>query len=177
MDTMNRAQRRAYNKKHKTAYTKEQFEAALLLARLNAGGEFDLEKLAATSKYLHMDNIELVPDGTEVKLNYDAIKSRPQGDLTDKFKEWVEVHKDQIFHITREGSKDSLVCLQEDDSEVRWLFDLYSDILVKNADQWVPPYELDTSLKEYQPADIVEQAVNNYEPESETQTDSLKNLE
>lgn len=143
MDTMNRAQRRAYNKLHKTSYTKEQFEAALLLARLNAGGDFDLEKLAATSKFLHMDNIELVPDGTVVKLNYDNIYSRPQDELTDKFKTWVEANKDKEFHITREDAKDSLVCLEEDDSEVRWLFDLYSDILVKQGDAWVPPYELE----------------------------------
>ena len=159
MDSMNRAQRRAYNKKHKTSYTKAEFEAALLFARLSAGGDVDFEKLAASSPYVHMDNEELVPNGSLVKLNYENIYSRPQDDLTDKFKAWVEENKDKEFHLTREGAKDSLVCLQEDDSEVRWLFDLYSDILVKDGDKWVAPYELDTSLKEYQSADMVENAV------------------
>lgn len=139
---MNRAERRAYNKKHKTSFTREEFEAALLFARLKAGG-VDYAELAKSSPYVHMDNIELVPDGTLVKLNYDNIKTRPQDDLTDKFKSWIEENKDKEFHITREGSRDSLVCLQEDESEVKWLFDLYSDILVQHEGEWVPVFELD----------------------------------
>ena len=155
---MNRAERRAYNKKHKTSFTKEDFEIALLMGRLKAGGDVDFEELARQSPYVHLDNVELVPDGTLVKLNYEAIKSRPQGDLTDMFKKWIEENKDKEFHITREQSRDSLVCLEEDDSEIKWLFDLYSDILVKQDDKWVPVYEIDKGLKDYVPADLVQNA-------------------
>ena len=72
---MNREQRRRYNKKNKTNYTKEQFETMIALERLK-NGIFDLSDLQLPKDFIHMDNKELVPDGTEVKLNFDSLKER-----------------------------------------------------------------------------------------------------
>ena len=171
---MNRAQRRAYNKANKTSYTKEQFDIAYALSRLQ-NGEFDMDDLAKARQYVHIDNTELVPDGTVVKLNYNEIYSRPTDMLTDEFKAWVEENKDKEFHVTREGTSNSLVALEEDkrttelDGKIveapRWLFDLYSDLLVKTDEGFKPPYAIDAEMKDYVPADDVQRAMSQKEGE------------
>lgn len=152
---MNRAERRAFNKQHKTNYTKQELETAMALARLQSGQglEESMIKNLVENGVAHLDNYELVPDGTEVMLNYEEIQRRPQQDLTDEFKNWVEENKEKVFHLTREGSQNSLVCLEEDmrkavlDGEEvdapRWMFDLYSDIMVKYNGEWVPVWKYD----------------------------------
>lgn len=89
----------------------------------------DIE-LLRNSNFAHLDNVEACPDGTRCKLNVEEIQSRPQDDLTDKFKEWIEANKDKEFTITRENARNSLVSLTEDETEPRWLFDLYTDLLI-----------------------------------------------
>lgn len=147
---MNREQRRRYNKKNKTNYTKEQFETMIALERLK-NGIFDLSDLQLPKDFIHMDNKELVPDGTEVKLNFDSLKERCKNDdaTTEYFRNWVEresENPDKIYHITREGAHSSLVCLEEDVNFVeldgkqvkapRLFFDLFSDIKVFVEGEW-----------------------------------------
>lgn len=145
---MNRAERRKFNKLHKTSYSKKDFDMAILLDKMkrNQGlSDEDIETLM-TMNVAHYDNEELVPDGTQVKLNYEAIKSRPQKDLSDAYKAWLEENKDKEFHISRENVESSLVALAEDLREVeidgvkkkapQWLFDLYSDLYIMYNDEY-----------------------------------------
>ena len=150
---MNREQRRRYNKKNKTHWTKEQFETFLALERLKSGN-YDLSNMDLKDhEFIHVDNAELAPDGTEVKLNFDSLDYRCNHvDKTNEaFRNWVAEAKkepDKIYHITREGAKQSLVCLEEDKRTVeldgkeveapKWLFDLYADFLVFYEGSWVP---------------------------------------
>ena len=142
---MGRAERRAYNKKHGTKLTREEFDSIVAVARIQAG-IYDFSDLSVGSDFIHMDNTELVPEGTVCKLNYDAIMKRPKVDKQPEFLQWVEEHKDQELHVTRENAANSLICFVEDkrytiDSatgdSVRvppWLFDVYTDILIKDRD-------------------------------------------
>ena len=142
---MSRADRRAYNRKHKKHLTREQFDAMLAIARIQAGN-YDLSDLAVPKNFIHMDNTELVPDGCVCKLNYEEIQKRPADDKLPEFIEWVEEHKDVELHVTRENAENSLICFEEDvryrtnpetGEEERippWLFDCYTDILIKGAD-------------------------------------------
>lgn len=150
---MNREQRRRYNKKNKTHWTKEQFETFLALERLKRGN-YDLSNMDLKDhEFIHVDNTELAPDGTEVKLNFDSLDYRCNHvDKTNEyFRNWVVEAKkdpDKIYHITREGAKQSLVCLEEDDHEVeldgkmvkapRLFFDTYADLLFEYEGNWVP---------------------------------------
>ena len=150
---MNREQRRRFNKKNKTHWTKEQFETFLALERLK-NGNYDLSNLDLKDhEFIHVDNTELAPDGTEVKLNFNSLDYRCEHvDKTNEyFRNWVAEAKkdpDKIYHITREGARQSLVCLEEDDHEVeldgkmvkapRLLFDLYADLLVFYEGNWIP---------------------------------------
>ena len=142
---MGRAERRAYNKKHKVKLTREEFDMRIALARIQAGN-FNFSDLNISNDFAHMDNYELAPDGCVCRLNYDAIMSRPQADKMPEFLQWVEEHKDMDLHLTREDSVNSLVCFEEDErykenaetGEMervpRWCFDTYTDILVKQDD-------------------------------------------
>ena len=141
---MGRAERRAYNKKHGTQLSREQFDSLLAMARIKAGN-YDFSDLNVSSDFAHMDNYELVPDGCSCKLNYDAIMSRPNVNMNPEFLQWIEEHKDVELHVTRENAENSLICFEEDkrykldpetNQEVRvppWLFDTYTDILIKDA--------------------------------------------
>ena len=142
---MGRAERRAYNKKHKVNLTREEFDARIALARIQAGN-CDFSDLKISNDFAHMDNYELAPDGCVCRLNYEAIMSRPQADKMPDFLQWVEEHKDVDLHLTREDSVNSLVCFEEDERYrenpetgekeriPRWCFDTYTDILVKQED-------------------------------------------
>ena len=142
---MGRAERRAYNRKHGTNLTREQFDSMIAIARIQAGN-YNFSDLQVSSDFAHMDNYELVPEGCACKLNYDAIISRPHADKMPAFLQWVEQHKNAILHVTREGAENSLICFKEDEryttdpetgEQVRmppWLFDTYTDILIKSAD-------------------------------------------
>lgn len=149
---MNREQRRQFNRKNKTNFTKSDFDLMEAYKRIKAGN-LDIKDLDVPSDFLHIDNEELVPEGTPVKLYYEGIMSRPQKDLTQEFKDWIEEHKDKILHITRQEASNSLVCLAEDVKTVKenfadedrnighipWLFDIYSDFLYedKETGEWV----------------------------------------
>ena len=114
---LGRAERRAYNRKHKTKLTREQFDSLIALARINAGN-FNFSDLQVSPDFAHADNYELVPEGCPCKLNYDAIMSRPQADKVPEFLQWVKEHKDVELHVTREGAANSLICFKEDERYV-----------------------------------------------------------
>ena len=156
---MNRAQRRAYNKKNHTKFTREEFEAMFTLQKLQSG-KFTAEDYRKVNNLIHMDNEQIAPDGCIVKLDYEAIMSRPQADLTDEFKQWIEENKDKEFHLTREGTTSSLVSFEEDiketelDGEVvrkpRWMFDLFTDLYVKVGDEFKKPFDIENSTEGYE---------------------------
>ena len=151
---MNRKMRRQYNKAHKTNFTRQDFDMMIAINRLK-NGNYDLSDLEIPNDFIHMDNIELAPEGTQVKLNFDSLDFRCQHVHSSNalFRQWVEKAKqneDQIYHLTREEGKNSLVCLQEDAEYIfvdgqevarpKWLFDVYSDLLFldEKDGQWKP---------------------------------------
>ena len=124
---MNRKQRRDLEKQVKRLNRTErqlgkavtnlkEVMGSIAIRRLQSGiaDSKDIEILR-NSNFAHLDNVEACPDGTKCKLNVEGIQSRPQKDLTDKFKDWVEANKEKEFTITREGARNSLVCLAEDE--------------------------------------------------------------
>lgn len=151
---MNREQRRRLNKKNHVNWTKEEWMGYFAWQSLKSGG--GLSSLAdMPSSIVHIDNTELVPDGKVVKLNYADIKERfdkNASDYSEEFKVWIEANKNKKFHVTREGAKNSLVCLIEDDREVeidgkkvkadKWLFDCVNDLLIQKKGEWVTPYSI-----------------------------------
>ena len=143
---MNREMRRRYNKQNKTHYTREEFDMMLAVHRLK-NGNYNLSDLKLPQDFIHMDNTEYAPDGTAVKLNFDSLNFRcSHVDKTNAlFREWVaeaEKDKDKIYHITREKTRNSLVCLEEDKRTTEidgkthdcppWLFDIYTDLLLED---------------------------------------------
>jgi len=131
---MNRADRRKFNKQHKTNYTKEQMDVLEFFAKMRAG-EIDAKSFSELNDmpFIRLDHELIAPDGTEVKLRADDILSRP--DIkNDKYIEFVKNNTDKILHITREnGAKENLVTIEEDQEKI-WLFDIYSDLLFKKED-------------------------------------------
>ena len=137
---MNRQQRRQFNKKNKTNYTKEEFFNMELRAKLRAGNldVKEMRDIKLFNNMIHIDNPDLAPDGTEVMLNYERIMSGPTKDKTQKYLTWIEENKDKVFHIKRDEDKSettSLVGLAEDEN--KWLFDTYADLLYQMDGKWV----------------------------------------
>lgn len=162
---MGRAERRAYNKKHKTKLSRDQFNTLVAIARIQSGN-YNLQDLKISEDLIHLDNYELVPEGCECKLNYEAIIARPHQDKLPEYIEWVEANKDTVLHVTRENTKNSLIAFREDErykvdpqtnATVRldpWLFDVYTDILVKNEQgDWVTVLELETQTNKKTPTE------------------------
>lgn len=161
----NRQQRRKMrqdlNRKAKRPLTKDEFEQFLMVQRLRHGDvrDEDIRKMAAGG-VAHYDNSDKFPNGIEVKLNYAEISQRNREDFREEYWQWVEEHKDDVFHLDREESASSLVCLAEDERyhEVdgekvripRWLFDLFADLLVKNDEgEFVSPWDIPDSTEDF----------------------------
>lgn len=99
---MNRAKKRKLAKKLKMKY-------AELLESL----EFKIEDVT----------VEELPEGTKVKLKAEQILQ--QGDLNEKYREWVEANKDKVFTCEKDPTlpNDSKrVVFKEDESNPKWLF-------------------------------------------------------
>lgn len=161
----NRQQRRKMlrdlNHKAKRPLTKEEFEQFLMVQRLRHGDvrDEDIRKMASGG-VAHYDNPDKFPNGIEVKLNYAEISQRKREDFREEYWQWVEEHKDDVFHLDREGDANSLVCLAEDeryreiDGEKvripRWKFDLFADLLVKNDEgEFVSPWNIPDSTGDF----------------------------
>lgn len=155
---MNREQRRKFNKKHKTKFTKEQFDMMFAIERLKRG-DLNLSGLDLPHDFAHMDNTELVPEGTLCKLNYEAIKARfvkNAAGYQEGYKEWVEQHHEEEFHVTREFAEHSCVCLKEqvevaeENGLLKFLWDLYADLLFQDANGvWRPLSQIDPNMNTY----------------------------
>ena len=155
---MNRSQRRLYNKQHKTRLTKTEFDIIEALNKLRTG-EFTDADYDKMKDYLTFDNPDLFPDGTVVKLNYEAITSRDREKFSEDYLAWVEEHKGQDLHLLREEGANSFVCLREDNrmgeldgtptQKPRWMFSLFTDLLVKTTTgDYVLPRVLDDANRE-----------------------------
>ena len=99
---MNRAEKRKLAKKLKMKY-------AELLESL----EFKIEDVT----------VEELPEGTKVKLKAEQILQ--QGNLNEKYREWVEANKDKVFTCEKDSTlpNDSKrVVFKEDESNPKWLF-------------------------------------------------------
>ena len=99
---MNRAEKRKLAKKLKMTY-------AELLESL----EFKIEDVT----------VEELPEGTKVKLKAEQILQ--QGNLNEKYREWVEANKDKVFTCEKDPTlpNDSKrVVFKEDESNPKWLF-------------------------------------------------------
>lgn len=151
----NRAERRKYNKQHKTRATLQDFALAYAVKGIQNNEDISwLKPYLPTDLIAHKDNWDLFPDGTKIKLNYEGVMSRPQKYLSDEFKAWIEVNKDEEFTIFRdpedENRKGLIAVRYIDESKdteqsKAWLFDLYSDLLVwsKYEDKYVLPQSIE----------------------------------
>lgn len=147
---MNREQRRKLNKRYKVNYSADEWRMIELYTQIRSGDldVHDLSGLAPEMRQkIHIDNENLVPEGTEVKLNAEEILSRPV-EMQEAYREWVKANADKVFHVTREEAEASMVCLKEDVEDIKkqreekgeanvdhlvWLFDIYNDLLFLSA--------------------------------------------
>lgn len=167
---MNREQRRKFNKKHKTKFTKSEFDMMLAIERLKRGN-LDFSGLDLPHDFAHMDNVELVPEGTLCRLNYEAIKARfvkNSAGYQEGYKDWVEKHREEEFHVTRESAQNSCVCLKEQidtaeaDGVLKFLWDLYADLLFQDANgEWKPLSQIDPNMSSYLEVNMDKVKTNN----------------
>ena len=156
-----RKMRQELNRTAKRSITRDEFEQFLMVQRLRHGDvrDEDIRKMAAGG-VAHYDNPDKFPNGIEVKLNYAEIWQRKREDFREEYWQWVEEHKDDVFHLDREENASSLVCLAEDeryremDGErvriPRWEFDLFADLLVKNEEEeFVSPWDIPDSTEDF----------------------------
>jgi len=110
-----------------------QYEQILAIRKMNRKDKRALAKKLKISynQLLEMINFEIadvtveqLPEGTKVKLKTDRILERKE-ELSDRYVDWVEKHKDDIFTCERdpEFPDDSKrVVFKEDENEVKWSF-------------------------------------------------------
>lgn len=108
---MNRKQKRALAKKLNMSY-------ADLIESIN----FDIVDM----------NIEQIPEGTQVKINYDKVMEH-KDELSERYISWITEHKNDIFTCEKDTTlpdNSHRVQLKEDSNEVKWLFNTSDLILV-----------------------------------------------
>lgn len=129
----NRQSVREFNRKHKTNYTKAELEALDFAIKFRAGNA-NVQSMSdlALNPFINIELEEPIPEGTEVKLNYEVIKNRPTYPrLSQKYKDFIEANKDAILHTTDENAKKGYVCLAEDPDKL-WLWTPLFDLLYRN---------------------------------------------
>lgn len=129
----NRAMVREFNRKHKTKYTKQEIEAIDFALKFKAGN-LSVKSMddLTLNPYIKITPPEPIPEGTEVKLNYEVITKRVNyPTLSQKYKDFVEVHKNEILHTTNENAKEGYVCIKEDELKI-WLWAPLFDLLYRN---------------------------------------------
>ena len=129
----NRQSVRAFNRKHKPNYTKAELEALEFAIKFRAGNA-NVQSMSdlALNPFINIELEEPIPEGTEVKLNYETIKSRPTYPrLSQKYKDFIEANKDTVLHTTDENAKKGYVCLAEDPDKL-WLWTPLFDLLYRN---------------------------------------------
>lgn len=129
----NRQSVREFNRKNKTNYTKAELEALDFAIKFRAGNA-NVQSMSdlALNPFINIELEEPIPEGTEVKLNYEIIKNRPTYPrLSQKYKDFIEANKDAILHTTDENAKKGYVCLAEDPDKL-WLWTPLFDLLYRN---------------------------------------------
>ena len=129
----NRQSVREFNRKNKTNYTKAELEALDFAIKFRAGNA-NVQSMSdlALNPFINIELEKPIPEGTEVKLNYETIKSRPTYPrLSQKYKDFIEANKDAILHTTDENAKKGYVCLAEDPDKL-WLWTPLFDLLYRN---------------------------------------------
>lgn len=79
---------------------------------------------------------ETLTEGSKVRINYERIMSNKDA-MSTRYLEFVENHKDQIMTVEydpRHTENPTVFCLEEDEGDVKWLFDVSDLILVELAD-------------------------------------------
>ena len=81
-----------------------------------------------------VDDSDVIPEGTKVKLNYDSIVNDPNyPKKVQPYKDFVEANKDTVFTVEYDEkykNKPLLVVLKEDNNEVKWLWHSKYDLIV-----------------------------------------------
>lgn len=127
----NRQTVREFNRKHKTNYTKEQLEMLEIAMKFRAGNlNVESMKGLALNPFINIKLDTPIPEGTEVKLNYEVLLNR-KIKMSQKYVEFVQAHKDEILHTTDENAKEGYVCLVEDPEKI-WLWSPLFDLLYRN---------------------------------------------
>lgn len=129
----NRQSVREFNRKHKTNYTKAELEALDFAIKFRAGN-VNVQSMSdlALNPFINIELEEPIPEGTEVRLNYEVIKSRPSYPrLSQKYKDFIEANKNAVLHTTDENAKKGYVCLTEDPDKL-WLWTPLFDFLYRN---------------------------------------------
>ena len=129
----NRQSVREFNRKNKTNYTKAELEALDFAIKFRAGNA-NVQSMSdlALNPFINIELEEPIPEGTEVKLNYEVIKNRPTYPrLSQKYKDFIEANKDATLHTTDENAKKGYVCLAEDPDKL-WLWTPLFDLLYRN---------------------------------------------
>lgn len=127
----NRQTVREFNRRHKTNYTKAELEALEFAMKFKAGNlEVQSMQDLALNPFIRLDPPEPIPEGTEVKLNYDIIVKRPTK-MLPKYLDFLAAHKDEVLHTTNENAKEGYVCLVEDPDKI-WMFSPMFDLLYRS---------------------------------------------
>lgn len=118
---MNREQRR----KQESKIMREQH-----ISRENA------KKLVYLSEIRDRDNAPDLPDGTAVKIDAAKILAS-RGTKNSKYLTFVKENRDKVFHVSRDDPKAnaSMVVLDGDETEPRWLWWCGDLIAVKDGDK------------------------------------------
>lgn len=77
------------------------------------------------------NQISNIKAGDKVILNVNRLLNNKT--VSDKFRVWVEEHKDEVFTAFYERNNSVRVCLEEDTSIIRWLF-YWEDLVKRNPD-------------------------------------------
>lgn len=95
-----------------------------------------LAKMKSMRDYINGENddVNILAEGTRVRLNYDSIVNEPvYKSKLNRYKQFVNANKDTIFTVEYDEKykdKPILVSLKEDDNKVKWLWHCESDLIV-----------------------------------------------
>ena len=75
-----------------------------------------------------------MPEGTKVKINCDAIASRPDYyKMRKEYRDFIKQNKDVVFTVEyddKHRENPYLICFKEDKSPIKWLWEITSDLIV-----------------------------------------------
>ena len=107
---------REFNRKHKTNYTKEQLEMLEIAMKFRAGNlNVESMKDLALNPFINIKLDTPIPEGTEVKLNYEVLLNR-KIKLSQKYVEFVQKRVTFVLWKTLKrygyGLRFSIFCIE-----------------------------------------------------------------